>query len=43
MTQWDGDVGHICVDTEGQRCYCGNRGCVKAMAAAPGISSALAV
>ena len=32
-----GDVGHICVDTEGERCHCGNRGCVEAMAAAPAI------
>ncbi len=33
-----GDVGHICVDTEGQRCHCGNLGCVEAMAAGPAIS-----
>ena len=32
-----GDVGHICVDTEGTRCHCGNRGCVEAMAAGPAI------
>jgi glucokinase-like ROK family protein len=32
-----GDVGHICVDTEGARCHCGNRGCVEAMAAGPAI------
>ena len=33
-----GDVGHICVDTEGQRCHCGNLGCVEAMAAGPAIT-----
>ncbi len=32
-----GDVGHICVDTSGPRCHCGNAGCVEAMAAAPAI------
>ena len=32
-----GDVGHICVDTEGPRCHCGNVGCVEAMAAGPAI------
>ena len=33
-----GDVGHICVDTAGVRCHCGNQGCVEAMAAGPAIS-----
>jgi glucokinase-like ROK family protein len=33
-----GDVGHICVDTEGPRCHCGNLGCVEAMAAGPAIA-----
>jgi len=33
-----GDVGHICVDTEGQRCHCGNLGCVEVMAAGPAIT-----
>lgn len=32
-----GDVGHICVDINGPRCYCGNVGCVEAMAARPAI------
>ncbi|WP_442909182.1 ROK family protein [Ideonella sp. BN130291] len=32
-----GDVGHICVDQAGPRCYCGNLGCVEAMAAGPAI------
>ena len=33
-----GDVGHICVDSAGVRCHCGNQGCVEAMAAGPAIS-----
>ena len=33
-----GDVGHICVDPEGERCHCGNRGCVEIMAAGPAIA-----
>lgn len=33
-----GDVGHICVDTAGPRCHCGNFGCVETMAAGPAIS-----
>lgn len=33
-----GDVGHICVDTAGVRCHCGNQGCVEAMAAGPAIA-----
>ena len=33
-----GDVGHICVDPNGQRCHCGNQGCVEAMAAGPAIA-----
>jgi glucokinase-like ROK family protein len=32
-----GDVGHICVDINGPRCYCGNVGCVEAMAARPAV------
>ena len=32
-----GDVGHICVDQHGPRCYCGNLGCVETMAAGPAI------
>ncbi|HET9909502.1 MAG TPA: ROK family protein [Anaerolineales bacterium] len=33
-----GDIGHICVDTTGPVCRCGNRGCLEAMAAGPAIS-----
>jgi len=33
-----GDIGHICVDTNGPICRCGNRGCLEAMAAGPAIS-----
>ncbi|WP_341675101.1 ROK family transcriptional regulator [Niveibacterium sp. SC-1] len=33
-----GDVGHICVDPNGQRCHCGNQGCVEVMAAGPAIA-----
>jgi glucokinase-like ROK family protein len=33
-----GDVGHICVDPAGERCHCGNQGCVEIMAAGPAIS-----
>jgi len=34
-----GDIGHICVDTDGPVCSCGNKGCLEAMAAAPAIVS----
>jgi glucokinase-like ROK family protein len=34
-----GDIGHICVDSDGPVCSCGNRGCLEAMAAAPAIAS----
>ena len=33
-----GDAGHICVDPNGQRCHCGNQGCVEVMAAGPAIA-----
>ena len=33
-----GDVGHICVDTEGPLCHCGKPGCVEVMAAGPAIA-----
>ncbi len=33
-----GDVGHICVDPTGERCHCGNQGCVEVMAAGPAIA-----
>jgi glucokinase len=29
-----GEVGHITVDPEGERCHCGNRGCLETMASA---------
>ena len=32
------DVGHICVDPAGERCHCGNQGCVEIMAAGPAIA-----
>ncbi|GMA15300.1 ROK family transcriptional regulator (plasmid) [Deinococcus metallilatus] len=33
-----GDIGHICVDPDGPRCYCGNPGCLEALAGAPHIA-----
>ena len=33
-----GDIGHICVDTEGPVCFCGNRGCLEYMAAGGAIA-----
>jgi glucokinase len=33
-----GELGHICVTGEGFICPCGNRGCLEAAAAGPGIS-----
>ncbi len=27
-----GEVGHVCVDVDGPRCWCGSRGCVEALA-----------
>lgn len=32
-----GDIGHIGVDKNGPMCYCGNRGCLEAVAAGPAI------
>ncbi|WP_342667334.1 ROK family protein [Comamonas composti] len=32
-----GDVGHICVDTSGPHCHCGNTGCLETMAARPAV------
>ena len=29
-----GEVGHITVDPEGEKCHCGNRGCLETMASA---------
>ena len=29
-----GEIGHITVDPEGQKCHCGNRGCLETMASA---------
>src|SRR5215210_5128740 len=34
-----GDIGHICVDSDGPVCSCGNKGCLEAMAAAPAIAA----
>jgi glucokinase-like ROK family protein len=33
-----GDIGHICVDTEGPVCSCGNKGCLEKVAAGPAIA-----
>jgi predicted NBD/HSP70 family sugar kinase len=27
-----GEIGHVCVDADGPECWCGNRGCVEALA-----------
>jgi glucokinase len=32
-----GEVGHITIDTEGDECLCGNRGCLETVASAPNI------
>jgi glucokinase len=32
-----GEVGHITLDTEGDECLCGNRGCLETVASAPNI------
>ncbi|MDQ2974066.1 MAG: ROK family protein [Acidobacteriota bacterium] len=32
-----GEVGHITIDTEGDECQCGNRGCLETVASAPNI------
>ncbi|MBE3568423.1 MAG: ROK family transcriptional regulator [Thermogemmatispora sp.] len=32
-----GEIGHITVDPEGERCACGNRGCLETIAAEPAI------
>lgn len=32
-----GEVGHITIDTEGNECECGNRGCLETVASAPNI------
>jgi glucokinase len=29
-----GEIGHMTVDPEGQKCHCGNRGCLETMASA---------
>ena len=34
-----GDIGHICVETEGPLCSCGNKGCLEAMAAGPAVAT----
>lgn len=35
-----GEVGHIVVEAEGPLCFCGNRGCLEALAAGPAIARA---
>ncbi len=35
-----GELGHICVDTNGLQCNCGQKGCVERYASAPGIVEA---
>jgi glucokinase len=35
-----GEVGHITIRTEGDRCSCGNMGCVESLAAGPAIARA---
>ncbi|MBX5457681.1 MAG: ROK family transcriptional regulator [Thermogemmatispora sp.] len=32
-----GEIGHITIDPEGERCTCGNRGCLETIAAEPAI------
>ena len=32
-----GEIGHITIDTEGNECECGNRGCLETVASAPNI------
>lgn len=32
-----GEIGHITIDTEGNECECGNRGCLETIASAPNI------
>jgi glucokinase len=34
-----GELGHVCVDPEGARCGCGNRGCLDRMASADAIAA----
>lgn len=33
-----GEIGHVCMDKNGPRCYCGKRGCVEAYASISGIA-----
>jgi glucokinase-like ROK family protein len=33
-----GDLGHVCVDSNGRRCTCGNHGCLEVEAAGPAIA-----
>jgi len=33
-----GEIGHVCMDRNGPRCYCGKRGCVEAYASISGIA-----
>ena len=34
------EIGHLPVDPEGPGCYCGNRGCLEALASGPGLARA---
>lgn len=34
-----GELGHICVETDGFQCSCGQKGCVEQYASGPGISN----
>jgi predicted NBD/HSP70 family sugar kinase len=36
-----GEIGHVSIDPHGPPCYCGNHGCVEAIAAAPAILRAI--
>ncbi|RAG84557.1 sugar kinase [Streptacidiphilus pinicola] len=36
-----GELGHVSIDPDGPPCYCGNRGCVEAVAADPAIVRAV--
>ena len=35
-----GEWGHLAVDPEGRRCWCGNRGCMETLLSGPGLSAA---
>jgi len=35
---YGGEVGHLCVELEGEACFCGSQGCVKTYAAGPDLA-----